>query len=245
MEEERTLQCGMSACLEEAMVVCRGVVPSIILLSQYYFAAAFVVMEALLLHTRIRARTRTCIRHSCSIDILARRRDDLNDEILRLKHEKRNSAYQTSLIEELDSKHDTLVSTCLMLQYDANAFGLPRSSLVRLFLVRLTDSREFRAFVFSMILCNCAILALDSPPRSGRERLFIDLIQVLVSKPVPLACLFCHAGERRHSLLPIICHMRMQESLLDPSPQVPHAMLSRDISYHRPLAASHLRHLHH
>jgi hypothetical protein len=131
-------------------------------------------------HYSARACTHAPTHSPCgSIDILARRRDDLNDEIAHLKREKRNTAYQTSLIEELDDKHNALVSTCLMLKYDANSFRLPRSSPVRLFLVRLADRPEFRGFVFAMILCNCAILALDSPPRVGRERFIIDLIQVL------------------------------------------------------------------
>ena len=57
-----------------------------------------------------------------------------------------------------------------MLQFDAWSFGLPRTSRLRTFLVDLAAKRGFRGFIFVMILANCGLLALDSPPRVGRER---------------------------------------------------------------------------
>ena len=58
------------------------------------------------------------------------------------------------------------------------SFGMPRSSTTRLFLVDLAASPTFRGFIFFLILINCALLAVDSPPRVGAERVALDVVQI-------------------------------------------------------------------
>ena len=58
------------------------------------------------------------------------------------------------------------------------SLGMPRSSTTRLFLVDLAASPTFRGFIFFLILINCALLAVDSPPRVGAERVALDVVQI-------------------------------------------------------------------
>ena len=45
-------------------------------------------------------------------------------------------------------------------------------------LVNLAESKVFRSTIFFMIILNCMLLAMDSPPRVGQERVVLDLIQL-------------------------------------------------------------------
>ena len=55
---------------------------------------------------------------------------------------------------------------------------MPRSSKARMHLVNLAESKVFRSTIFFMIILNCMLLAMDSPPRVGQERVVLDLIQL-------------------------------------------------------------------
>jgi hypothetical protein len=42
----------------------------------------------------------------------------------------------------------------------------------------LAEYKWFRSLIFVMILINCGLLGLDSPPRFGEERVMLDIIQL-------------------------------------------------------------------
>ena len=51
---------------------------------------------------------------------------------------------------------------------------------MRISLVLLADYKWFSSLIFLMILTNCGLLGLDSPPRLGQERVILDIIQLPV-----------------------------------------------------------------
>ena len=96
-----------------------------------------------------------------------------------VKHQtSQNTAYYTAHLHEMEAKIELLKSVRHMLQYDAWSFGLPRSSRVRVFLVNLASSKVFQGAIFFLIIINCVVLGVDSPPRHGLERVLLDLIQL-------------------------------------------------------------------
>ena len=113
---------------------------------------------------------------SCSS--LAEKRDNLQDEMQLHTLALRNTAYYREQIEEIDSKLNSLHSVRRMLHFDAWSLGFPRTSRIRILLVDLAAHRGFRSFIFFMIVANCGLLALDSPPRVGLERFVLDFVQL-------------------------------------------------------------------
>jgi hypothetical protein len=99
---------------------------------------------------------------------LAVTRDNLLDEVSTLQRASRSTAYQTRSIQHLDEKVQQLESTRHMLAFDLSSFGLGRSSRLRTFAVRVSASPYFQSLVFMMTVCNCGLLAYDSPPKVGR-----------------------------------------------------------------------------
>ena len=104
--------------------------------------------------------------------------DDLIDEMARIKAAKLNTAFHVSRMHDVAAKKTMLASVRHMLLYDAWSMGLPRSSPFRMWLVNVADCSSFRNIIFVMILCNLVLLAADSPPRVGREREVLDLVQL-------------------------------------------------------------------
>ena len=113
------------------------------------------------------------------ISLVEKKRDQINDEMHFDKHHsQRNTAFHRTCLQDLDVKVHMLRSVKHMLQYDPWSFGMPRSSGLRVTLVNLAASATFRGFIFFLILINCALLAVDSPPRVGAERVALDVVQI-------------------------------------------------------------------
>ena len=63
----------------------------------------------------------------------------------------------------------------------------------------LAANKWFRSLIFVMIIFNCGLLAVDSPPRVGQERVILDLVQLPIYTSFIVEMVVLLIGEGFHS----------------------------------------------